>query len=231
MRPNIYGAVHKALRAHMTDTLLRVGRIDVLEPAECADAMARVRGLLDFCLQHIAHENGFIHTAIEARRPGACSAIVQGHLGHERLINDLHAAVRAFEAVPLDNMPCRMASSSRVYLLLSLFVADNFEHMHEEETAMNDLLWATHTDAEIIALHDRLVASIPPQETMALMHWMLPQVGHAERVMILADMRAKAPAPAFAAVLDIAGRVLSAADATKLRDALAANVETMSAAA
>ena len=124
-----------------------------------------------------------------------------------------------------------MASSSRVYLLLSLFVADNFEHMHEEETAMNDLLWATHTDAEIIALHDRLVASIPPQETMALMHWMLPQVGHAERVMILADMRAKAPAPAFAAVLDIAGRVLSAADATKLRDALAANVETMSAAA
>lgn len=231
MRPNIYGPVHKALRAHMTDTLLRVGRLDVLDVADCVDTLARVRQLLDDCLKHIAHENGFIHPAIEARRPGASAQVTRAHDGHERLVNDLHAAMRAFEAVSLEDVPCRMAASARLYMMLSLFVAENFEHMHEEETAVNDLLWATHTDEEIIELHDRLVASIPPQETMALMHWMLPQLGHAERVMVLADMRAKAPPPAFAAVQDVAARVLPALQWAKLRDALAAAAAPMSAAA
>ena len=33
---------------------------------------------------------------------------------------------------------------------LALFIADNFQHMHVEETAHNAVLWARYTDAELM---------------------------------------------------------------------------------
>jgi hypothetical protein len=101
--------------------------------------------------------------------------------------------------------------------------------MHVEETAHNAVLWAHYTDAELAAIHEALVASIPPEEMMLVARWMLPSVGAAERLGMLLDMRSKAPPPAFAAVLETIRPHLSAGDWSKLARGLALDAEVAAA--
>jgi hypothetical protein len=95
-------------------------------------------------------------------------------------------------------------------------VAQNFEHMHIEETAHNAALWQHYTDSELMAVHDALVASIPPGEMMLLMRWIVPFMAPAERVAMLGGMRQQAPAEAFGAVLDVVRPHLAAREWDKL---------------
>lgn len=198
-RFDMYSGIHKALRALMADTLLAVGRMDVADDLDLAQVTQRVLELLNFCASHLKHENEFVHTAIEARAEGGSEVIAHEHtehLQHLAQLSQLVAQLRRCELVQ------RVALATTLYRELALFVAGNFVHMHQEETAHNALLWAKYSDAELVDVHDRLVASIPPEEMMFTARWLVPYLSPVERAGLLADMRAKAPAPAFQAILD-----------------------------
>jgi len=216
-RVDLYAGIHKALRALLADTLVAVGRVDVEDPLELAQTTQRVLQLLDFMRSHLRHENEFVHPALEARSPGASSVIAYEHEGHEEEITRLANETTALLQAPAEE---RAADALTLYRHLSLFTAHHFEHMYGEETAHNAALWAHYTDAELIAIHDALVASIPPEEMMFVMRWMVPYMSPQERAGMLADMRAKAPPPAFAAVLGVVRPHLGEREWEKLAQAL-----------
>ncbi|MFI5444166.1 hemerythrin domain-containing protein [Polaromonas sp. UC242_47] len=197
-RLDLYSGIHKALRALMADTLLAVGRMDTDDALELAQTSQRVLELMDFCLSHIRHENQFVHAAIEARAPGASEVIAHEHLTHEAHVAGLVGLVAALRQLPAAE---RASAALTLYRQLSLFVADNFQHMHVEETAHNAVLWSRYTDAELAQIHQALVASIPPDEMMYVLRWLVPFMNPAERHAMMADMQAHAPAPAFAAAM------------------------------
>jgi iron-sulfur cluster repair protein YtfE (RIC family) len=216
-RMDMYAGIHKALRAMMADALLAVGRMDDDDELELAQATQRVVELLDFCASHLRHENEFVHAAIEARAPGASAAIAHEHEEHGRHILALREAVEELRASPRQQRPGR---AQDLYRALALFVAGNFQHMHVEETAHNAVLWARYTDAELAAIHNALVASIPPAEMMFVLRWMVPFMNLAERTAVLADMKAHAPAPAFDAVLGTVRPHMDAGEWAKLARSL-----------
>lgn len=197
-RMDMYTGIHKALRAFMADTLLGVGRMDVEDEQAFAHTCNRVQQLLELCRSHLQHENQFVHAAMEARQPGSSQTIAGEHLGHEQAITALQACVGHLVACA---RPARAAASLALYRQLALFVAHNFEHMHEEETAHNRVLWQCYSDAELAAIHDALVASVPPQEMMLVARWMVPFMSPAERAAMLGAMQQHAPAPVLEAVL------------------------------
>ena len=147
----------------------------------------------------MTHENEFVHAAMEARAPGASEAIAHEHEEHLRHIRQLAQQVAALQCAH-DSQRASLALD--LYRALSLFVAENLQHMHVEETAHNAVLWARYTDAELQAIHGALVASIPPDEMMMVARWLVPFLNPQERLQLLADMKANAPAPAFTAVLE-----------------------------
>ncbi|MGO4394948.1 hemerythrin domain-containing protein [Variovorax sp. M-6] len=216
-RVDLYAGIHKALRALMADTLLAVGRMDCDDALELAQVTQRVLELLDFCRSHLQHENDFVHTAMEARAPGASGKIAHEHDEHLQAIVALANETTALlQCAPT----ARAAGTLALYRALSLFVAHNFEHMHVEETAHNAVLWARYTDAELIEIENALVASIPPEEMMFVLRWMVPFMNPAERAAMLGDMRAHAPAPAFAAALEVVRPHLSEREWSKLSASL-----------
>jgi hypothetical protein len=216
-RVDLYAGIHKALRALMADTLLNLGRADAEDALELAEATQRVLQLLDFCRSHLRHENEFVHHAMEARAAGSSSRIAHEHDQHEEEI----AALAAQATALLNGEPAaRAAGTLALYRGLSLFIAHNFEHMHVEETAHNAVLWARYTDAELMAIHDALVASIPPEEMMFTLRWLVPFMNPAERAAMMADMRAHAPAPAFSAALEVVRPHLSEREWAKLAASL-----------
>lgn len=216
-RLDLYAGIHKALRALMADTLLAVGRMDCSDELEFAQVTQRVVELLDVLRSHLGHENRFIHTAMEAREPGASQRVAGEHVEHEQELARLAQAVEALRAQPA---PSRDAAALALYRELSHFVAENFEHMLLEETEHNAVLWARYSDAELAALHHELVASIPPQEMMFTLRWLVPFMNPQERAAMLKDMREHAPAPVFEAVVATVRPHLTAREWDKLAAAL-----------
>lgn len=216
-RPNLYGPIHKALRACMTQTMLKVGSTDASDAQAVAAALAMTADLLDLCSAHIDKENGYMHPAIERVCPAGSQQIGTEHEHHRA---DLRTLRGHLDAVSIATDDHRDLALQQLYQALALFVATNLTHMHQEETELNAILWTHYSDAELMALHGALVASIAPPEMMRAMRWMLPAISHAERVEMLGDMQAKAPPPAFAAVLDLARQVLSTPDWASLCRAL-----------
>jgi hypothetical protein len=198
-RIDLYAPIHKALRHFMTDTLHRVGRMDVFDADDMGRTLGQLDALLEECLHHLQRENAFMHTAMEARQPRGSTRTADDHIEHQDSIDALRAEAKALGDAPQAE---RMALALRLYRHLALFVAENFQHMHHEETHNNAVMWAHYSDAELVALHHRLIASIPPAENMQVGRWMIPALSPAERAMVFGDMKANAPAPAYRAMLD-----------------------------
>ncbi|WP_280150815.1 hypothetical protein [Piscinibacter sp. XHJ-5] len=197
-RLDLYAGIHKALRSFMMDTLGRVGRIDTADTDDMEPTLEQLDALLTLCEKHLRHENDFVHTAIEARQPGASGRIADEHREHLESIAALRDEAQQLRRGGAGQRP---AVALRLYRHLALFVAENFEHMHIEETVHNATLWAHYTDQELMALHGRLMASIPPQEVLDVMRWMLPALGPAERAGLLNGMKAQLPPHAFQALV------------------------------
>jgi hypothetical protein len=199
-RIDLYGPIHKAIRRFMNDTLHRVGAADIADDAALNAVLDQVDMLVAGLRSHVKHENDFVHAAIEARQPGGARGTAEEHVEHLDSLASLESEVVALRAAPQDQRDTRVA---RLYRNLALLVAENLQHMHIEETANNALLWSLYSDAELMDIHDRLVASIAPAEMMNWLRWMAPSLAPAELAGMLGDMREKAPAEAFGGVLQV----------------------------
>lgn len=216
-RLDLYATIHKALRQFMAHTLSRLGAVDLADEEDFRTVLAGVDSLLGLMKAHLQHENDFIHTAIEARRPGGARHTADDHLLHQDAIANLEDEARALAVVRLEQRP---AHALRLYRHLAEFVGENLVHMQVEETRINQTLWDLFDDAELLALHERILAAVPPAEMALVVRWMAPALNPAELAQLFAGMQAKAPAPAFEAMLDIARAQLTPARWAQLARAL-----------
>ena len=217
-RPDLYLFVHKGLRAFLSDTLHRCGRMDPSDDGDVSETLAQVRGLVEICHGHLRKEEDYMHPALEARRPGAARNTRDDHAAHLQAFEDIEAGVRAVEQT---DGAARIAAARHLYRHLALFVADNLEHMHVEETENNEVLWATYTDEELLTLQKRLVSSIPPAEMQAVLRWMVPALAPAERALMLGGIKQNAPGEIFTRTLTGLKPHLAERDWNKLIAALA----------
>jgi hypothetical protein len=217
-RVNLYAAVHKGLRACMAHVLVEAGRMDTTDAEDTARTLEAVRHLLLLCRTHLEHEDTFVHGAMQARRPGSAATTLGDHEHHKWAIVEIDTAARAVERT--HGMERRDAAQ-QLYALLARFVADNYEHMHVEETQNNAVLWAEYSDAELLAIKAHLIASIPPDVNIAFLRWIAPSLSPAERGELFAGARAGMPPPAFEAGLAMVKNHLSERDWFKLQLALA----------
>lgn len=212
-RMDLYAGIHKALRLFMTRTLTRIGATDPGDPLDVAAALQQLERLLSLCALHLKDENDFVHPALERARPGSAARMAAEHVHHLEAIADL----RDLSGLVSDcHEVARGAAMARLYRALALFVADNLQHMHVEETEHNAVLWSAFTDAELLAIEHAIVGSIPPAAMMEALHWFLPALNAPERAGMLGGMQQVMPAEPFEAVLGIAQRTLTLPDHARL---------------
>lgn len=215
---DIYAGIHKAVRAYLCDTLRRVARLDLDDEGELAATVLQVRELLEFCSGHIAHEDIFVHPAMEARRPGSTAGTAADHLHHAHTVA---ALLQACDMMSTGAGEERLAAWQRLQHGLAQFTGDNLLHMETEESANNAVLQACYSDDELLALHGQILAALSPAEMAVGMRWMLVGSNPAERTRLMAGLRADAPPPAFDAMLELAQGCLDGAGWNKLARSLA----------
>lgn len=217
-RIDLYAAVHKGLRACMAHVLVETGRMDTTDDDDTAHVLESVRHLLMLCRTHLEHEDTFVHGAMEARRPGSAATTLGDHEHHKWSFTEIENAARTVEESAGE---ARRLAARRLYALLARFVAENYEHMHVEETQNNAVLWAEYTDAELLGIKGRLILAIPPEANMAFLRWMAPSLSPFERAELLVNARRGMPAVAFDAGLAMIKNHVTARDWFKLQVALA----------
>jgi hemerythrin-like domain-containing protein len=213
-RHDLYGAVHKALRLWMAETLARLGRMDPGDAEEREATLEQAAALLAACHGHLSKENQYVHAALEARQPGASRATADEHAAHQDSIELLQAEIDALRRQP------GPAGAERLYRHFAHFVAENLQHMHDEETRLNPLLWSLCSDDELQAVEQRIRASLSADDVAAVLRWMLPAMRPAERVAMLSAMQTQMPPQALAGVLAIVRHALGETDRSRLERAL-----------
>jgi hypothetical protein len=217
-RYNIYTVIHKGLRGFMCDVLLNLGRMDVADECERGQVLQQLRGLLAMCLGHLQHENDFVHPAIAASDARVSARTAHEHVEHVEAIEALGVRITQLESADAAR---QAVLAQKLYLEVSAFVAENFEHMLVEETENHNALIRACTEEQVFEIEHRLVASIPPQDMMVVLRWMTSHINTSERAFLLGDIKRNAPPEVFQAVLELAREMLSQRDFYKLEKALA----------
>ena len=188
-RHDLYGLVHKALRMAQCQMLVRLGNFDYVH-GNVSGLVSDLRGLLVLGAGHIGHEEAHIHGALEAKAPGGTAVLDAQHGGHRAQFAAIEALLGQLE---MAEASARAAIGRRLYLSYTRFVAEDFEHMLEEETVTAPLLWSLFDDDGLRAIEGAIVGSLPPEKVIQFMGLMIPAANRDERFRLLAGMKAKAP--------------------------------------
>lgn len=203
-RWDLYGPVHKGLRLMWSDFIGRLGRTDFTDRDTARAMLADLRGALRLGAKHLSHEDDYVHCALEQRAIASTVRLEHQHEQHRVRFDELYQLIAIVDAEEDDW--ARMVLGRRLYMTFTTFVAEDLEHMHEEETVTWPLLCELFTDAELEAIEMTILASLPPEMVIAFMRLMIPAMHPKERAGLLGGMQASAPPEAFAAVIEFAAR-------------------------
>lgn len=215
MRHNFYRDIHKGIRLLLADLGTAAGNVDFTDEAEVAGFAARCEGAFTFLEHHGEHEDRFIGPLLSRARRDLSEAIVHEHEDQHRTLASLRARVRVLANGAPD--PARLGHE--LVLALSRFTSEFVDHMADEEEVLMPALWGAYSDEELQDAHQRLLQSLPPDEVMTSMRWMVPALNHKERVELFTGLKHGAPPPVFAAVFDLARATLPENELARLEEA------------
>ena len=206
---DLYRDIHKGIRAELFGATLDAGRVDPADRSGRARLATRVDDLVDLLVTHAAHEDRAVQPVIEVHLPALAERIETDHTRLEARLADL----RELAATPVDADPvARRTTAHHLYLELASFTGAYLEHQDVEERAVMPDLDAVIGVEATLAIHQGIIASIPPEDMATSLALMLPAMNIDDRAELLGGMQAGAPPEVFAGVWGLAGSVLSPAD-------------------
>ncbi|WP_372781536.1 hemerythrin domain-containing protein [Phenylobacterium sp.] len=195
---NFYNQIHKGLRLRLSQLLAQSGSCSGDDPEALAGLLRDLRFQIHVSEHHLANEDAFIHTALEARAPGSTARLARDHEQHRQTFEALETAICAVEAA---KPAARAAALKALYLRYSTFVADDFAHMAEEELLILPVLQSLFSDEELIGIEGRIMSALSPEMMMGFGGFIVRAGTRAERIRLLTAVRAKAPPQAFAGMM------------------------------
>ncbi len=186
MRFDMFTPIHKALRRSLFDTALALGRTSFASADETAAAERAVADCMEFMREHAAHEDRHVLPEIARLAPELAAIMRDGHPELERGAIAVESLWPRLAALPAEAAEERHALGSELARRFHAFVADEVQHMDREERELNALLWARLTDAEIVAISNRITTSIAPERMRTWGELLLPALNGPEREAMLA---------------------------------------------
>lgn len=214
---------HKGIRNFLAQLSLQAGSIDYSSREAVAELKQRFEEVGLLLEEHAASENNFILPALEARVPGSAAHDEADHEELHQLQDSLLAQLNHI----LDSGAAGEEAQQLGYAFyqgLSRLHAGHLEHMLEEETGTQVLMWQHFTDEEMMQVHGQVIRSIAPNVMLTWMKYILPAQAPAERLQLLGGLQANAPEPFFRQVMEVAKGVLSTPELTWLEKKLSAVV-------
>jgi ferredoxin-NADP reductase len=197
-RHDPYGAVHKGIRAAHMRCLVAIGATDTASDAAVRRLLADLTDHLAMCNTHLEDENSVLHTALEARRPGASAHAAEDHDDHLQSFRELNGLIVQLTLAAREQRPALIA---QLYRRFGRFVAADLLHMEHEEHVLLPELQSAFNDSELQELEGRIVAAISPEHMVLFMDTILSALPPADSAAMLEVMKAAMPPAAYSTLM------------------------------
>jgi hypothetical protein len=189
-RPSSFEAPHKGIRAFFGSVLKAAGNADHNDPQEIDALCTNCEELFELLHLHASDENGVVLTHLDRKVAGASEHDRNDHDRLEKMQADLELLVKEIRKGPV-----QVQQLNKLYAGLSLLFSEHLEHMHEEETVTQELLWQHFTDEELFAMRGEIMQRLGPDRMLKWWKHIMPALRRSERAMMLGAVFAQAPPP------------------------------------
>jgi hypothetical protein len=197
-RYNTFDFIHKAWRALMYETARILQQTDFEQEQEAETAIQRLNLVLKSLEQHAYHENTFILPAVGKYDPEVALSMSSDHEQDEVLSRQLQLKIEDFRTTAETARKNRIGREM-MYLFID-FVAFNLTHMNMEEHKISEVLWKHYTDEELMLINSEIVKSIPADEMMFSIEWMIRGISNQQILQLLNKFRKEMPKETFDSV-------------------------------
>ena len=194
-RVDLYTRPHKAVRSVLYQAAIKLGMLDVNQPAEAIqEALASVKVAIQQLVEHGRHEDAFIHPLYRERIPSAAlDRLERDHVMHEQTLHLLKTSIEELEGAISDE------GLARLYKNLNNFIASYLEHLELEESQL-PLLWSSYDDEELMHLFRCFQASEGDKDAMEQMVGFWASLPEAEAHRLEAGMKQNASEETFSVI-------------------------------
>lgn len=176
-RYNVFNQIHKGLRHLMYDTAVRLQTTDLSRP-EATEVINLVSLVVDLFDEHAHHEDKYVLPMVEKHNPVLVADFEKDHELDHKLSDGLRQLVASWKSAATQQE--RNITGQGIFYAFNEFIAFNLYHMNREEDTLLATLWKHHTDEELHAASQAIVASIPPDVLMLESKWMMRSMNNAE---------------------------------------------------
>jgi hypothetical protein len=208
-----YRDIHKGIRADLFALVGSAGRIDPSCAADVAAVATHVDTTVDLLVTHAGHEDTHLVPIMGELLPELNARIQRDHAELEARLEDLQGWARAAVAAPEGET---RGEVQRLYVELASFTSVYLAHQDLEERVVAPELHRVIGPEGVLAIHQAIIAGIPPDQMAASLAIMLPAMNNDDRTEMLGGMQAGAPPEVFAGVWSLVGSVLEPRDVTVL---------------
>jgi hypothetical protein len=199
----IFSAPHKALRKTMSDFMILCGQTNFRKP-EAIDKLKKAGAEMFFLLTaHANTEDTIVLKALENKVPGAAEHDTLDHVKIEELQHNLENHLNRLNASASES------EAHDFYLKFALFFSLYLEHIDEEETVTQQLIWENLPDEEQLSIHASIVKKMDPAVYAIWLKHMIPAQNENENIAMLEAMNRNMPANKFEALMETLAQSIS----------------------
>ncbi len=194
-RVDVLTPIHKAIRAMTYDCAGALQSADFADAAEAGRTLERLERTLATVEDHRDHEDSILFPAMADREAELIDDLMAEHAEVGRLIQGVSATID--DVRNAGDPTARAQCGDELTRRFNTVAASYLGHFAREDV---ELLPATQRhldDAQLVALRERIIASLPPDVHAEQLGWMFRALNRSEIVGMLMGARAAAPEPVF----------------------------------
>jgi len=206
LRFNSFGQIHKGLKALLYHTALTLQHTDFTDDEQNQQAISLLKEVVLLFDGHAHTEDSLVFPMLNEVAPDLVAEFEKQHVRDHQLGEEMEAAIDQLEAA--GSRAEKIKAGTQIQLAFTEFLAFNLSHMNQEETIINEKLWAHYSDDELMTIPQKVVATIPPEKNARYGYWMLKGLPQKEIIDWYNEIKENAPPFVLAQMLKLAESAL-----------------------
>lgn len=210
----MFSAPHKALRRTMANFSVLAGQTNFNDTDAVEKLKSMGKELFLLLTLHAENEDKIILGALEAKLPGSTEHDKLDHIKIEHIQSQLEDQ--------LEKLGTTITSGEAYdfYLQFAAFQSLYLEHINEEETVTQGLIWDHLTDEEQMAINKAIVKKMDIETYALWLKHIIPAQNETENLLMLIATSKNMPVPDFDSLMGTLKRIMPEPDFRKLKSKL-----------
>ncbi len=190
MRYRLYQE-HKYVSFVLSEFERLTAKTDFTDNLQIKHLQQQLSDLIDLMSGHAEHENQAIHALLKQKHSTLYESIEADHREHEKQFEQLTTAL----VDVMDNQfnDEKILQGHQFYLNYRLFLSENLQHLHQEETIIMAELQRLCTDVELRSIDASVYAQMTSEQMLEMTQVLFPHMNPVDKQHFIDDIRESQP--------------------------------------